>query len=125
MKRMGSIVIGFVLATTVLLAAAARLDEGRGGGNVPAVAMPMPAGALGACVVSGPAALICGGVLVTGVLCYMYCDDIWMWMKEHTTNKSKAKKDRHDRGKARRIREMNKARERKGLPPLPPEGEDD
>lgn len=118
MKKTSLIAVAFVLTATVMLAGAARLDEGRGGGVVPAVAMPVPAGALAAgCIASGPAALICGGVLVTGILCYMYCDDIADWIMEmagHRTNVRESNRERHEKADARRKREQERAKKRGG-----------
>lgn len=118
MKKTCLLVGAFALATTVLLAGAARLDEGRASGVVPAVTMPMPPPAiLGACIATGPGALICGGILVTGVLCYMYCDDIANWIMNMAGHKKGARpstSDKHEEGDARRKRDQERAAKRGG-----------
>lgn len=71
------------------------------------------------CLVSGPAVLVCGGVAVAAVLCYMYCQDVFdtlfggSMMAEHTKGARGSTKDKHEKGNARRQRDQKRKEERK------------
>ena len=70
--------------------------------------------ALAGCVVSGPAMLICGGVIVTVAACYMYCDDIADWFINLLANRKNARpstKYKHEMGEARRQRDQRRKAE--------------
>lgn len=116
--------IGRIAAFTLLFLAIGLFGVAPANANTPQPA-PTPnniaiAPILSGCLVSGPAALVCGGVTVAAVLCYMYCQDVFdalygggSMMAEHTKNARGSTKDKHQKGDARRQRDQKRKEERR------------
>ena len=112
MKKLLHIVAVAAIVSACGFAGTARATPAFGVAAVP-IALP---GALAGCVASGPAVLICGGVVVTSVLCYMYCSDVLDWVMNMAGHRAKrpSTEDKHEKGDSRRKRDQERAAKRGG-----------